>query len=43
MGQLALELITTYPEAKFWGYYDLSHYETTDTKQNLLQVLLVLG
>ncbi len=36
MGQLALELITTYPEAKFWGYYDLSHYETTDTKQKLI-------
>lgn len=27
INQLALELISTYPEAKFWGYYDLSHYK----------------
>lgn len=35
MQQLALELISDYPEAKFWGYYDLSHYETIDGHQKL--------
>lgn len=35
MQQLALELISSYPHAKFWGYYDLSHYETISGEQKL--------
>lgn len=35
MQELALDLISNYPEAKFWGYYDLSHYQTVNGHQTL--------
>lgn len=35
MQELALDLISNYPEAKFWGYYDLSHYQTMNGHQTL--------
>ena len=36
MEQLALDTIANYPEAKFWGYYDLSHHQVTDTTSKLI-------
>lgn len=35
MQALALDLISNYPEAKFWGYYDLSHYQVASDHQTL--------